>query len=63
MSTTGLPRIYTVPELAEYFGCDESTVYRRIRSGELRAFTIGRKKGIRVREDAVLEYTAAGGVQ
>lgn len=59
-ATTGLPRIFTVAEVAEYLGCDPSTVYRAIGRTELRSIRVGQRKGLRVTEDALRAYLEGG---
>lgn len=54
--STELPKIFTVAEAAEYLRCDNSSVYRMINGGRLRSIRVGRKKGLRITEDALRAY-------
>lgn len=60
MTTTGLPQIFTVSEVAEYLGCAASTVYRLVDDKALHAVRVGRKRSIRITEDALRDYLAGG---
>ncbi len=54
----GLPRIFTVEEVAEHLGCHRSTVHRMIAAGEIRSIRvgIGKRARHRVTEDALRSY-------
>lgn len=63
MTTAGLPQIFTVEDVAEYLGCDRSTVYRLVDADELRSIRVGvgrKRPGIRITEDALRTYLAGG---
>lgn len=51
-----LPTIYSVAAAAEYLDVDDSTVYRAIERGDLRASRIGAKRVLRITETALLEF-------
>lgn len=51
------PSLLTVAEVAEMLRVSEMTIYRLIKSGELRALQIG--KSYRLREDDVDAFLAA----
>jgi excisionase family DNA binding protein len=56
---TELPKVFTVAEVADQLGCGDSTVYRMIDAGTLRAIRIGsgtKRPGLRITEDALRAY-------
>ena len=51
---------YRVAELAALYDVDETTVYRAIKSGQLKAYRIGRGRGtIRIPVASVTQFEAA----
>lgn len=49
-----LPRVLTIKETAEYLRRSPMTIYRRIKSGELRSYKEGQEH--RIRREWLLEY-------
>jgi excisionase family DNA binding protein len=45
--------LWTVGDVAKRLNVSRSSVYRRVQSGELEAFKVGRGGDLRFREDAV----------
>jgi len=57
MATTTAPeRVLRVREAAHHLDCDEDTVYRLIREGQMRAIRLGRV--LRVPESALSDFIA-----
>jgi excisionase family DNA binding protein len=54
MGLDKLPEIVTVKQLCEFLQVSDQTVIRAIKSGELRAFKVGREW--RVEKDAVMKW-------
>lgn len=57
---TTKPGLLTVSEASKHMRVSESTVYRAIDAGEIRAYRLGFGKGVvRIPEDAIDEYLSA----
>lgn len=59
MTTSTPERVFNARQVAQHLGCDEGTVYRLIRDGEMRCTRVGRL--IRVPESALAEFINGGG--
>lgn len=55
----GLRDILTVPEVAEFLRCDQSTLYNLIRSGQLSAVKVG-IKSVRIKKTILISYLERG---
>jgi excisionase family DNA binding protein len=51
-------RALTPAQVADYLTCSKTHVYALIRDGSLRAFSIGRNRGLRVTQDEVNRWVA-----
>lgn len=59
LASSGLPPLLTVKEVATFLQVHPQTVYRKIRSGEIKADRIGR--GLRIARRHVSALTPVGG--
>lgn len=50
-----MPKLYTVPQVAEYLNVSPGTVYNLIGQGVLRSIKVGRKR--RITEMALIDFT------